>query len=125
MPTEDPEMTDLLLPGSAKEQNRYQGAVRVGPLDLVALRYAVRSCGGPSAFSGLAVTWFDQIAANGTWAVCDRYEHGAPVISKMPVDAAASKDELYDVCAAAMQASLGIPVRMVSFGPTETDKLCR
>lgn len=125
MPTEDLRMTDRLLPGSAKDENRYQGAVRVGPLDFVALRHAVDLCGGPSTFSGLAVTWFDQIQANGSWMMCHRYEQSVPVISKVPIDAAANHDVLYDVCAAAMQASLGIPVRMVSFGPTEADKLCK
>ena len=64
LPTADPAMTESLLPGSHKENNRYQGEMRVGPLDFVLLRYAIEACGGPSQFDGLAVTWFDQIQAN-------------------------------------------------------------
>ncbi|MFA6042171.1 MAG: adenylosuccinate synthetase [Patescibacteria group bacterium] len=74
MPTADPAMAEHLLPGSHKEENRYQGKIRVGPLDLVLLRYALAACGGPTAFDGLAVTWFDQIQANGAWHLCDGYE---------------------------------------------------
>ncbi len=161
MPTADPAMTDYLLPGSAKAANRYQGEIRVGPLDLVLLRYAIEACGGPAVFDGLAITWFDQIQANKVWKVCNRYngardpafftasgeirlkhgtsgeyfEHQAalghklfeciPQITRLPIDADADQETLYDTCAATMQASLGIPVRMVSFGPTELDKLCK
>ncbi len=74
MVTEDPAMCELLLPDSSKDENRWQGKVRVGPLDFVALRYSIEVCGGPSAFDGLAVTWFDQIKQSGNWRVCDRYE---------------------------------------------------
>ena len=73
MPTADPAMNGNLLPGSHKSENRYQGKVRVGPLDLVLLRYAIASCGGRKAFDGLAITWFDQIQNNGFWRICDRY----------------------------------------------------
>ncbi len=72
MPTADLSMNDALLPGSHKEDNRYQGKVRVGPLDLVLLRYAVDVCGVP--IDGLAITWFDQVRFNGTWQVCDTYK---------------------------------------------------
>lgn len=73
MPTADEAMAEDLLPGSCKDENRFQGKVRVGPLDLVLLRYAINACGGPDAFDGLAVTWFDQIQNNGLWQLCDRY----------------------------------------------------
>lgn len=74
MVTESSEMLERLLPGSNKDENRWQGKVRVGPLDLVALRYSIAVCGGPEVFKGLAVSWFDQIAKNGRWDVCDAYE---------------------------------------------------
>lgn len=73
MPTADPTMNDDLLPGSCKEENRYQGKIRVGPLDFVLMRYAIDVCGGPEAIDGLAISWFDQISQNGAWKVCDRY----------------------------------------------------
>ncbi len=158
MPTADPAMTERLLPGSNKDENRYQGKVRVGPLDLVLLRYALEACGGPSAFDGLAITWFDQIKRNGTWKTCNRYvgaddsaffspsgeirvadshslEHQTalgqklhecqPEVTTMPIDPGSSNDELYGVCADVLGGMVGVPVRMVSFGPTELDKLCK
>ncbi len=156
MPTDDPEMTERLLPGSNKDDNRYQGKVRVGPLDLVLLRYALAACGGSTAFDGLAITWFDQIVHNGSWDVCSAYagaddpeffspsgeikvggdqEHQAalaamlptctPEMSSVPIEAAATTDEHYKVCAGVFEEALDVPVRMVSFGPTELDKLCK
>lgn len=124
LPTYDPEMSERLLPGSAKEANRYQGAIRTGPLDFVQLQYAIESS-GPDIFDGLAVTWFDQVQADKFWRVCHKYAGDSPVISQIPIDATGSKDGLYNICAEVMQASVGIPVRMVSFGPTEIDKLCK
>ncbi len=161
MPTHDPEMGEHLLPGSSKEENRYQGKVRVGPLDLVLLRYAIAACGGPSAFDGLAITWFDQIRKNGVWNVCHRYNgaddptyfsstgelnvrrgddaaqlayqealgqqlsHITPEIASQQVPKDAAPDQLYDLCASVLQEKLQVPVRMISFGPTERDKTCR
>lgn len=71
--TEDPDLVEQLLPGSSKDANRWQGTVRVGPLDFVALRYAVEVCGGSNEFDGIAVSWFDQIQKFGTWQTCERY----------------------------------------------------
>jgi adenylosuccinate synthase len=73
MPTADPTMNDDLLPGSHKEENRYQGKIRVGPLDFVLLRYAIDACGGRDTIDGLAISWFDQISQNGVWKVCNNY----------------------------------------------------
>jgi adenylosuccinate synthase len=159
MVTEDPTLVDKLLPGSSKEENRWQGKVRVGPLDFVALRYAINVCGGPQAFDALAVTWFDQIKAFGEWLVCDMYQ-GAddrafftpdgeivvrrgedseqlkrqwllgehlrwckPVIRKIPLPAG-GRDAEVRLCQAELHEHLGVPVRMISFGPTENDKVC-
>jgi len=163
LPTADPKMRESLLPGSHKEENRYQGKVRVGPLDLVLLRYAIEVCGGPTAFNGLALTWFDQILANGEWRICDRYIGGAddptyftpsgaikvrrggmndehlnyqellgkqlarcmPEITTLKVPLTAGRNELYSFCAGILDEKLGIPIRMVSFSPTEQDKICK
>jgi adenylosuccinate synthase len=159
MPTADPLMSESLLPGSHKETNRYQGEVRVGPLDLVLFRYAIEACGGPTAFDGLAITWFDQVQVNGAWHICNSY-HGAsdenffsstgeikvrrgtnaeqlerqaalgkqllactPEITTIEVPSA-SQNDLYKLCADVIDTSVSVPVRMVSFGPTELDKLC-
>jgi adenylosuccinate synthase len=160
MPTHDPALGEHLLPGSSKGENRYQGAVRVGPLDLVALKYAIEVCGGPQAFDGLAVTWFDQIQSNGVWQSCHAYDNAnpdyflspnrikvsqeigtdhiqyqrglghaltecVPQLQTVPIDANSSRDKLYELVNTTLQASLDVPVRMVSFGPTEQDKLCK
>jgi len=121
LPTADPKMAERLLPGSHKERNRYQGEVRVGPLDLVLLRYAIEVCGGPSAFDGLAITWFDQILLNKEWHICYCY----PEITTLKVPLAVGRGELYAFCAGILEKELGIPIRMVSFGPTEHDKVCK
>ncbi len=161
LPTADPAMGEHLLPGSHKEENRYQGKVRVGPLDLVLLRYAIEVAGGPSAFDGLAITWFDQIQTNGVWHICDRYQNAnnstffsptgelkvrrgtdaaqldyqeklgqqllgcVPEITSYELPSVAGRDELFSFCADVLKSKLGVPVRMVSFGPTEQDKVCK
>lgn len=73
--THSPKLLEQLLPGSSKENNRWQGDVRVGALDFVSLRYSVDQCGGHEMFTGIAVTWFDQIQAVGTWEICDQYSN--------------------------------------------------
>ncbi len=160
MPTADPAMAKSLLPSSHKEKNRYQGELRAGPLDLVLLRYAIEVCGGPKAFAGLAITWFDQIEAFGKWNVCDKYRNTddrtyfeptgeikvrrgmdekqlqyqealgkklqmcEPEITGIELPPSATREELFSFCAGVLEPRLGVPVRMVSFGPTELDKVC-
>lgn len=161
MPTADEAMAEGLLPGSHKDENRYQGKVRVGPLDLVLLRYALAVCGGSETFDGLAITWFDQIQRNGLWKLCDRYrgvtesaffksadeikvrlgdtaeqlahqyELGqllracVPELIELNVASDIGRGELYDLCAGVLQEKVNVPICMVSFGPTERDKICR
>lgn len=160
LPTDDPGMYEKLLPGSHKQDNRYQGRVRVGPLDSVLLRYAIDVCGGPSAFDGLAITWFDQIQTNGVWRICHRYQNaenknfftprGAikvfsghdsaeqtsyqellgrqlknciPEVTDYKTPVGGNREELYSQCDSVLKVELGVPVRMISFGPTERDKM--
>ncbi len=160
IPTANPEMSEKLLPGSHKDENRYQGKVRVGPLDMVLLRYAIMVSGGVQAFDGLAVTWFDQVAANGSWDICHRYfddtdrnfftgtgrirndlslsdslsvqsalgeklKTRQPVVESIPLRPGLTNDDLYAICDQQMQYALGLSVRMVSFGPTEHDKILK
>lgn len=158
LPTADPELSDRLLPGSNKDENRWQGKVRVGPLDTVLLKYALEVCGGPTAFDGIAVTWFDQIRANGEWRISEGYQGSLhpeyflpsgeirycknptrthqqvlteqllqcrPITKTVAIDPLASNDELFALCADEFDQAVGVPVRMVSFGPTELDKLCK
>ena len=161
MPTADPDMAEHLLPGSNKDENRYQGKIRVGPMDLVLLRYAIEVCDGPEAFDGLAITWFDQILTNGAWQVCESYAntcnekyftpggelivfHGArtmqyahqealgkkllsciPEFTSIGIPPNSTRNELFELCAGFLKDKLKIPVRMVSFGPTEREKVCK
>ena len=161
MPTADPKMAERLPGGSHKDENRYQGKYRAGAFDAVLLRYAIEACGSPTAFDGLAITWFDQMQNDAVWRICNSYdgtddpdyflptgeikvrrgtdprqlEHQealgqkllqcTPVITDKEVNPAASREELYECCSETAQALLNIPVRMVSLGPTEQDKLCR
>lgn len=161
MPTADEAMAETLLPGSSKQENRFQGKIRVGPLDLVLLRYAIEVCGGQNAFDGLAVTWFDQISANKNWHICRRYrgaenqtffspkgeiivrqgtdaeqlvfqqrlgeqlKNCTPVIESCDVPPVGEREKTFSLCAGVLQEELGVPVRLVSFGRTEQDKLCK
>ncbi len=158
LPTGDTAHGRHLHPGSESQDNRYQGQVRAGAFDGVLLHYAINVCGGPTAFDGLAVTWFDQIKRNGEWLLCDRYNGnldpaaftpqgelrvrpnpsvaqqallttalGAvkPVITSQVIDQTLGNDALYGICAQQIQSMTGIPVRMVSMGPTERDKLMK
>jgi adenylosuccinate synthase len=124
LPTQDDALADRLLPNRARGDNRYQGAVRAGALDITQLRYAIDACGGPTAFHGMAVTCFDQVQSTGTWDVCFTRDP-EPTVTRVPLAADASTDDLFDLCARTLQPALDIPVRMVSFGPNELDKLAR
>lgn len=159
MVTENSSMLENLLPGSHKDENRWQGRVRVGPLDFVALRYTVNVCGGAEAFDGIAVTWFDQIVQNGVWNICVMYgntedqeffdkdeihvRRGAdqaqlahqeklgellrmcrPNVMQYPILSAWNQERLVKLCEHVFTDNLGVPISMISFGPTEEDKVC-
>lgn len=160
MPTHDQTMSEPLLPGSNKDENRWQGSVRVGPLDLVAMRYAI-AASGPDAYDGLAVTWFDQVAINGQWSLCTKYNNVrdtqhftptgdirvrtglddtqlahlgqltkqlqtvTPVVQKLLLPTNVGRDTQFGFVADTLAEHLSVPVRMISFGPTERDKHCK
>lgn len=124
LPTFDPSMSEELLPGSHKTNNRWQGNIRTGALDINQLRLAVE-LSQPISFDGLAVTWFDQIKRNGSWKICDSFDGEKPIIKEIPIPNNISNHDLYDLCAEVIEKFLSIPVRMVSFGPTETDKILK
>ncbi len=161
IPTADLEMTNRLLPGSHKQENRWQGKVRVGPMDFVLLNYAIEVCGGPDKFDGLAISCFDQILGDDNWRICQKYSQidndskffnkdgkiiisqssdenhldyqteltqrllkCSPEIISIPIDPKASKEELFQLCSSIVNPT-GVPVRMLSFGPTELDKFLK
>jgi adenylosuccinate synthase len=69
-----PQMARTLLPFEFGNPDRYSGQVRIGPLDLVALRYARDVCGGAEMFDGLCVTWCDTVSRLGKFSVCSSYD---------------------------------------------------
>ena len=138
LPTADPNLLEQLLPGSHKDTNRWQGEVRVGPLDFVLLNYAIHACGGLTKFDGVCVTWFDQIIKNGTWQCCTNYVLGdqiflpyslenvdilnevTPRIANFEVPD--TQEDQIKLCQQLFGAYTNLPVRMISFGPCKEDK---
>ena len=102
-----------------------QGPFRVGPFDAVAARYAV-SVAGP--VDELAVTHLDRLAALPP-VVCTGYD---PPVELTPSTAAGLRAcrPVYtpaptgdaDAYAAHVASLLGVPVGLLSFGPTAADK---
>lgn len=140
-PTEDDSLFDL-LPERHNEWGQYQGAWRVGHLDLPLLRYAVAANGGIDA---LAVTHLDAVAdAGGAVKVARSYRvDGAFVERFSPVEQLRLDDEpahlaqlealtrtlsraepVYtdlDDPAGLLEAELGAPVVMRGRGPARAD----
>ena len=137
MPTYDPDFTKLMLPHSHKDANRWQGSVRAGALDFNLLRFAIENS-RDIKFDGICLTWFDQILATGrNWMFCDKYEgHLAigesytnflkrvrPIIERRHIKQYIRRQELLELANHTLQCHLGLPLSMLSVGPTELDKL--
>jgi len=145
IPTADPAMNEDLLPGSHKDVNRWQGEIRVGALDIPLLNHAIGIC-GEGAFDGFCLTWFDQIVRNGEWKICVGYQEPVPEFSteglaraipiyethKVPQSFTKNllpqntvRELLFDWCREILERHITIPVRFVSIGATEADKICK
>ncbi|HEY0636327.1 MAG TPA: adenylosuccinate synthetase [Pseudonocardiaceae bacterium] len=129
--TEDP---GLDRPEPHNGTGRWQGAFRVGHLDLVALRHALGVCGGVDA---LAVTHLDRPAP----LVCPAYELDGRTVTRLdpgadPADLAGRERftrslgravpryrELDEDPARLLSAEAGAPVVLRSYGPTAADKV--
>ena len=134
-PTEDP---TLEVPEPHNRGGRWQGAVRAGHFDAVALRYAVEVTGGVDA---LALTHLD-VAARHRLRLCTSYQVDGARMTRIglgPEHDLAWQEELtrlllrarpgYENPAADWRAwpevaaqVLGAPVALVSTGPTAADK---
>jgi adenylosuccinate synthase len=68
-PTEDAALT-AALPDPHNGHNPWQRHFRVGPLDFVMLRYALKVTGG---VDGLVVTHLDRLETLETWRTCNAY----------------------------------------------------
>lgn len=145
MPTAEEKMRKQLLPGSQKDENRWQGRVRVGALDLMLLHRAIDSCANEK-FDGLCLTWFDQIRKVGEWRICPAYiinNHLVEPHSQIPAKSyelarpiftsiALSDPELltdnnrtFHFCRYILSSFIDIPLRLVSFGPKAKDKFLK
>ncbi|MBR6505643.1 adenylosuccinate synthetase [Candidatus Saccharibacteria bacterium] len=137
MPTYDPEFTARMLPGSHKDENRWQGAVRAGPLDLNLVKYAL-DVSNEIDFDGLALTWFDQILANKrTWPICVDYKYvrngnesyvdflsrAEPIIPETVIKNPIAVRELFDFVGKILEGLLKVPLKILSAGPTEKNKI--
>jgi Adenylosuccinate synthase len=132
--TEDPVLT-AELPDPHNGHNRWQGAFRVGHLDLVALRYALAVTGGADE---LAVTHLDVARRRPGLRACHAYRIGPTVVDRLPAGPAGdlARQEaltrrlltarpvyrpLTDPVAELHEAT-GLPVVLRSHGPTAADK---
>jgi len=136
--------SDLVVPDPDEVafRDRWQSKMQTGSIDFVLLQKAINLCGGPGAFDGLCVTWLDQVLKDGVWKYCDRYlspyrvsdngqtmegqpEEVLPYISffnELKYTTVGS-DEFNQAINELFESKLGIPVRMISFGPKENDKI--
>jgi adenylosuccinate synthase len=128
LPTEDASLR-ARLPERHNGDGGYQGSWRVGHLDAVLLRHAVRACGG---IDGLAVTHLDRVASGLRWV--DRYADGtvelpegrpgdlghqssltARLASVRPVPRDLPRDA--DAVLARLERTTGVPVVVTGHGP--------
>ena len=144
LPSRDDELREKMLPGSHKDTNRWQGEVRVGALDVRLLDYAIQSCGGAKTFDGLALSWFDQILLQGRWDFCTDYRrngimlpHDVEISTDLLNGAEAvltsyklepglsdkSSDYIFDYCADILSKHVEIPLRLLSIGASEREKI--
>lgn len=121
MPTYDPEFTSDMLPGGHKDTNRWQGEVRAGPLDIEFLQYAVSACSDIN-FDGICLTWFDQILKSQQWKICKSHSPskyiGYSVIGM-------NYNEIFSFVNEIVMKYVGIPLRLLSLGPTEKHKIIK
>lgn len=137
-------MGDLVIPDPDEVafRERWDSNLQTGPLDFVLLERAISLCGGPQAFDGLCITWMDQILKAGVWQYCDRYLQPYHMGSDGKVAEGAVDDvlpyisALYDLKYTPVgskefnqsvnnlfESKLGIPVKMISFGAKDSDKI--
>lgn len=136
--SEDARLTDA-LPDACNGFGAWQQRFRVGWLDLVMLRYALQTV-GPLDY--LAVTCLDRLAELPTLQVCRQYEHATGVIKQIApsptaqnlayqaqltqtlIDCQPRLEQVADPMALLdlITAELGVPVGLISTGPTARDK---
>lgn len=138
MPTYDRVFTEAMLPGSHKAENRWQGIVRAGALDLNLFRYALECC-KETPIDGLCLTWFDQIIKNDhIWPICTGYKNApspdenyvdflkftaCPKVQEHNILEAYDNSKLFCAVEEILRQYIELPLTMLSIGPTEVDKI--
>ncbi|MEV5408934.1 adenylosuccinate synthetase [Thermopolyspora sp. NPDC052614] len=132
--TEDPVLT-AGLPDRHNGFGPWQGAFRVGHLDLVALRYALSVAGGADE---LAVTHLDVARDRRDLLICDAYRVGPDLVHHLPThppgDLARQETLTRRLLTAEpvyrpmtdpveeLGSATGLPITLRSHGPTAADK---
>jgi len=131
--TEDPALD---LPEPHNVRNRWQGPVRSGHLDAVALRYAIEVSGGVDA---IALTHLDTAARHPELRVCHSYQARGQTVTRLQPGPARDLDYQQQLTAMLLAArpsyvqpdgdwagvieqETGAPVVVRSHGPTAADK---
>jgi adenylosuccinate synthase len=133
-PTEDAALTEQLR-DTHNTDTGPQGSFRVGWFDVPLTKYALSACPG---ITSLAVTCLDRLANVPEWSVCEAYEGGdrlvvnhghdlayqeqlthylmgcTPVLRGVPSDVQGYVREI--------EQCTGLPVSVISLGPTAEDK---
>lgn len=139
LPTADDRFLEFLVPGSHKEENRWQGKIRAGPLDFVLLNYSLDICATlGSKIDGICISWFDQVAKTGKISYADCYydeifqrlydgidssQIGTCFPNFKQKDLGKTRSEQIERVKALFEKQLGVPVRMISFGPDDKSKV--
>jgi adenylosuccinate synthase len=137
LPSEDAALTRA-LPDARNVDNPWQQSFRVGWLDLVLLRYALEIVG---PLDCLALTCLDRLATLPDLRVCRRYSHQGESIERLAIAPQPSLEHqegltrLLMACRPLLDqldgpqtlpdllgAELGVPVGLLSAGPTAADK---
>ena len=142
--TEDADL-GAAIPDLHNRMDDWQRNFRVGWFDAVSTRYAIAACEGVDS---LAVTGFDRLRDIPEWKVCEAYETTQGRMEDIPLGPARDLSyqtaltgslmkakPVYRVSASAerfetrvdqhivqIEAQIGVPVRIASFGPTADDK---
>lgn len=135
MPTADPSLNATMPESSHKPANRWQGEVRFGALDIPLLNHAIGICNKTFPLDGICLTWFDQIQADGTWPICFKYKPGVEMTTEGLAHATPltcnfqlpenpyKKAEIFRWCNDVLSNFIDLPLRLLSVGPTEMDKI--
>ena len=118
LPTHSKGFTAKMLPGSHKMNNRWQGEVRAGILDVELLRHAI-DASKQTPFDGICITWFDQILTRNTWFMYDHDQTEGYFLGRKPFE----HQQLFRQVDEIVRNKLNLPLYMLSIGPTEHDKI--